>query len=163
MSHRPRKHIPLKSQLASALACLLPQAERDAYRAARVPAEVIIRLFSPDHIALHTFTADDHWSNLTPALRGPHAEKSRRDTAIAAKVKRLAAVGVRSVTPEMKRADVSSIFDGVPVATRCKHCGGDGIGCCRGRFGRKIASRPFPPKGSRPFRSVAPAQRPPPR
>lgn len=115
---RKRKHISLKTQLASALACLLPQAERDAYRAARVPAETIIRLFSPDHIALHCFGADDHWSNLTPMLRGPHAEKSRGDTARAAKAKRLA--GETCIGPR-----------------------------------KKIPQRPnpWPPCGSRPFRS----------
>jgi len=135
---RKRKHISLKTQLASALACLLPQAERDAYRAARVPAETIIRLFTPDHIWLFSLGGPDEWWNLDPKRRPAHADKSRHDTTIAAKVKRLASVGVRSITPEMKRADVSGIFDGVPVR----------------RPKRKMACRvdPWPPKGSRPFR-----------
>lgn len=37
------------------------------------------------------------------------------DDPLSASGKRLAAVGVESITPEMKRADVSNIFEGVPV------------------------------------------------
>jgi len=86
-----RKAIKRKEYLAAALACLLPQDQRDALRAARVPAEAVLRLFTPDHIVLHCFETPrrDEWHNLTPALRPAHAEKSRRDTKIAAKVKRL--------------------------------------------------------------------------
>lgn len=88
---RKRKAIRKDDYLAAALACLLPQAQRDALRAAKVPAQTVIRLFSPDHIGLHCFEAPDRddWHNLTPVIRGPHAEKSRTDTKIAAKVKRL--------------------------------------------------------------------------
>jgi hypothetical protein len=88
-SHRKRKAIPLSEQLASALACLLPQAQRDELRAAKAPAQRVIRLFSPDHIVLHCMDGSDSWWNLTPCLRPEHKEKSRLDTAIAAKVKRL--------------------------------------------------------------------------
>lgn len=141
---RKRKHISLKTQLASALACLLPQAERDAYRAARVPAETILRLFSPDHIHLFALGGSDAWWNIDPKLRPAHAEKSRRDTGVVAKVKRLQA----------KYGHCQEHAENMRAVMRCKHCGGDGIGCCRGRFGRKIASRPnpWPPRGSRPFR-----------
>jgi hypothetical protein len=88
-----RKAIPLEQQLASALACLLPQDKRDELRRAKVPAKDVIRLFSQDHIGLYCFKAPDRdeWHNLTPILRAAHAEKSKRDTSIAAKVARLRA------------------------------------------------------------------------
>lgn len=88
---RKRKAIRKDDYLAAALACLLPQEQRDSLRAAKVPAQAVIRLFSPDHIGLHCFEAKDRdrWHNLTPCLRPAHKDKSRRDTAIAAKVKRL--------------------------------------------------------------------------
>ena len=87
---RTRKAIPLEQQLAAALACLLPQDQRDALRAAKVPAKTVIRLFSPDHIHLHSLGGSDRWWNLDPKQRPAHADKSRQDTSIAAKVKRLA-------------------------------------------------------------------------
>jgi hypothetical protein len=86
---RKRKAIPLSEQLAAALACLLPQSQRDELRHARVSAKQVIRMFSPDHIVLHCMDGSDAWWNIDMKLRPAHAEKSRRDTAIAAKVKRL--------------------------------------------------------------------------
>jgi hypothetical protein len=88
---RHRKAIRKDEYLAAALACLLPQDQRDALRRAKVPAKDVIRLFSPDHIGLHCFEAPDRdaWHNLHPRLRPDHREKSRRDTTIAAKVVRL--------------------------------------------------------------------------
>ena len=47
-----RKPIRKDEYLAAALACLLPQEQRDELRRARVPAQDVIRLFSPDHIGL---------------------------------------------------------------------------------------------------------------
>lgn len=84
-----RKAIRKDDYFAAALACLLPQAKRDELRAAKVPAQTVIRLFSPDHIHLHSLGGSDQWWNLDPRLRPAHAEKSKRDTSIAAKVKRL--------------------------------------------------------------------------
>lgn len=86
---RPRKHIPLTERLAMALACLLPQEQRDDLRARKVPAKSIISLFEADHIVLHALGGSDFWWNLHPTLRMQHREKSRRDTSICAKVKRL--------------------------------------------------------------------------
>src|SRR5580692_9839748 len=86
---RKRKAIRKDEYLAAALACLLPQNRRDALRAAKVPAKEVIRLFSPDHIWLYSLGGPDLWWNLDPKLRPAHAEKSRGDTTIAAKVKRL--------------------------------------------------------------------------
>jgi hypothetical protein len=128
---RKRKAIPLEQQLAAALACLLSQDQRDALRAAKVPAKQVIRLFSPDHIWLYSLGGPDLWWNLDPKLRPAHAQKSRGDTSIAAKVKRLQTkmVGTARVTTYLV----------TPSRTKPK---------------RKIPQRkhPWPPRGSRPFR-----------
>jgi hypothetical protein len=155
---RRRKAIPLSEQLASALACLLPQAQRDELRHARVPAEQVIRLFTMDHIGLHCFEEPhrDEWHNISPMLRGPHKEKSRQDTAIAAKVKRLQNQfldrGVMALVEVMDRQ----------MACQPRRTG-------RGSFSGSGATKPlpkpkrsrWPKKGSRPIRwwSVAKKQR----
>jgi hypothetical protein len=89
MSKRPRKYIALYERLAAALALLLPAAERDELRSARAPARQVIARFAFDHNVLHALGGADAWWNLTPMLREQHVEKSRRDTAVAAKVKRV--------------------------------------------------------------------------
>jgi hypothetical protein len=87
---RARKHIPIAEKLASALADRLPQHERDALRASRMPAQQIIRMFTPDHNVLHTHGGSDKWFNLTMRRRGPALKaKDNRDTSIAAKSVRL--------------------------------------------------------------------------
>ena len=87
---RRRKHIPIAEKLASALADRLPQHERDLLRANRVPARQIIRLFTPDHNVLHSFSGSDKWWNLTMRRRGPELKaKDNHDTSIAAKSVRL--------------------------------------------------------------------------
>jgi hypothetical protein len=87
---RARAYIPLTELLASALSMLLPQEERDAMRAARVPASAVIKLFTPDHIQLHTFGGKDTWENLDMKRRGPALKlKDNRDTSIAAKARRI--------------------------------------------------------------------------
>jgi hypothetical protein len=89
---RARKHIAIAEKLASALADRLPQHERDALRASRVPAQQIIRMFTPDHNVLHTHGGSDKWFNLTMRRRGPDLKaKDARDTSFAAKVKRITA------------------------------------------------------------------------
>lgn len=87
---RPRAHIPLPEKLAAALCLLLAKEERDLLRAAKVPAKDVIEMFDFDHVILHALGGSDEWHNLTPMLRPEHREKSRRDTAIVAKVKRVA-------------------------------------------------------------------------
>ena len=87
---RARKHIPLREQLAAALSMLLPAPLRDELREQKAPARTVIALFSPDHNILFALGGPDKWWNLTPMLREPHKEKSRRDTSIVAKVKRVA-------------------------------------------------------------------------
>jgi hypothetical protein len=116
---RKRKYIPLTERLAAALACLLPQAQRDDLRARKVPAKAVIGLFDQDHIVLHAFDGSDRWHNLDPKIRAPHRIKSAGDTAIVAKVKRIR--GETCNGP--KRAIPSRPF---PRSTR------------------KIQSRPFP-------------------
>jgi hypothetical protein len=89
MTKRARKHIALPEKLAAALSMLLPQADRDVLRDLKVPAKQVIALFQFDHAILHARGGSDRWHNLTPLLKAPHREKSRRDTSIVAKVKRL--------------------------------------------------------------------------
>jgi len=84
-----RKHIPMRERLAAALSMLFDQRGRDWHRAQQTPARVIISLFEFDHNILHAHRGPDQWWNLTPMFKGAHREKSRRDTAIVAKVKRL--------------------------------------------------------------------------
>lgn len=86
---RKRNYIPLPEKLAATLACLLPQADRDDLRNRKVPASAIIALFQFDHLALHSSGGDDGWHNLHPLLVAEHREKSKRDTSIAAKAKRI--------------------------------------------------------------------------
>jgi hypothetical protein len=86
---RARKYISLRERLAAALSLLLPQEQRDDLRARQVPAKTVIALFEPDHNVLHALGGKDRWWNLTPLLKAPHREKSRRDTSIVAKVRRL--------------------------------------------------------------------------
>lgn len=75
--------------MAAVLACLLPQAQRDSLRKSKVDAAKIISLFHFDHIHLHSQGGSDEWWNLDPKLAEVHKEKSRRDTSIAAKSKRI--------------------------------------------------------------------------
>lgn len=91
MARRKRDYIPYSERLAAALACLLHPEDRNVYRAGMVNADHIIGLFTFDHIHLHALDGADAWWNLDPKLRGPHREKSRKDTGIVAKVRRLSA------------------------------------------------------------------------
>ena len=76
-------------QLAAALACLLPQERRDELRERKAPAAEVIRCFERHHITLHAFGGADKWWNLHPMLKAEHRERSRGDTSIAFKAKRL--------------------------------------------------------------------------
>src|SRR5579883_1228428 len=83
---RARKYISLREKLAAALSLLLPQELRDELRAAKVPAKSVISMFHQDHNILFALDGADKWWNLTPLLKDPHRQKSRRDTSIVAKV-----------------------------------------------------------------------------
>lgn len=86
---RKRAYIPLPEKLAAALACLLPQEHRDDLRGRKVPSSEVLSLFQFDHIALHALGGEDFWFNLDPRLVASHKEKSKRDTSIVAKAKRI--------------------------------------------------------------------------
>lgn len=86
---RVRKYINLRERLAAALSMLLPQELRDELRAAKVPAKQIIAMFHQDHGELYALGGADRWWNLTPLLVIVHKQKSRKDTSIVAKVRRL--------------------------------------------------------------------------
>lgn len=91
---RKRGYVRMEDKLAAALACLLLQEQRDELRRGKVPAADILALFEWDHIVLHAHDGSDLWWNLDPKLVAVHREKSRRDTAIVAKVRRLRANAV---------------------------------------------------------------------
>ncbi len=86
---RKRDYVRLPEKLAATLACLLPQEVRDDLRNRKVPAPEVISLFNFDHIVLHAFDGSDLWFNLDPKLIQPHREKSKKDTSIVAKAKRI--------------------------------------------------------------------------
>lgn len=79
----------MKQRLAAALACLLPPMRRDELRRLHAKAEDVLSLFEFDHVVLHAHDGSDEWWNLDPKHVAAHREKSRRDTSIVAKVKRL--------------------------------------------------------------------------
>lgn len=103
---RKRKSPSLRTKLAAAL---LFQPVRDrrgrpvldadgcltyalTYAEARLlTADQMLSLFEYDHDTLHALDGSDEFWNFTPRLRMEHRQKSRRDTAIAAKTKRVAA------------------------------------------------------------------------
>jgi hypothetical protein len=75
---------------AAALAERLPPEDYDKARIERWPASRVIRLFTPDHIALHAWGGSDRWWNLSMTRRGPELKaKDAADTSRAAKVKRI--------------------------------------------------------------------------
>lgn len=87
-----RKAIPLKTKLAAALACLLPQSQRDELRANRVSPEMVISLFRHDHITPHADGGSDEWWNIDPLQTAVHEEKTAKiDVPRIAKGKRLRA------------------------------------------------------------------------
>ena len=86
---RARKYVRIREKWAAALAELLPQERRDELRQRKVPAKVVIALFHTDHNILHAFDGEDRWWNFTPLPKEVHLQKSRLDTAIVAKSKRI--------------------------------------------------------------------------
>ncbi len=81
-----REHISIKTKLASALLTL---GHVDYSHAKGMTADQIISLYAWDHGILHAIEPIDSFWNLTPRLIAEHREKSKRDTAIVAKSKRL--------------------------------------------------------------------------
>ena len=81
-----RAHISLRTKLASALLALGHVPYDDAKQ---MTADQIVSLYQWDHAVLHGVEINDAFYNLTPMLIAPHRAKSRKDTGIVAKVKRL--------------------------------------------------------------------------
>ncbi len=81
-----RAHIGLKTKLASALLALGHVSYTDAQA---MGAENLISLYQWDHNILHGIKVNNEFWNLTPKLIREHREKSKRDTAIVAKSKRI--------------------------------------------------------------------------
>lgn len=87
-----RKALSLATKLAAALACLLPQAERDELRARHAAPEEVISRFHQDHIVPHADDGTDDWWNINPLLVALHQEKTAKvDVPRIAKGKRLRA------------------------------------------------------------------------
>lgn len=120
-----RDHISWKTKYAAALRLI---GNIDYDHAKQMHEDQIISLFQVDHGILHAIDPiNDHW-NLTPRLRPEHKDKSRRDTGIVAKVKRIERM------PERWR-DILAPKKNIPKSTsRLK-------GKSRWPQGRKIASR----------------------
>ena len=81
-----RAHVSLKTKLASALLAL---GHVDYSHAKGMTADQIISLYAWDHGILHAIEPIDSFWNLTPRLIAEHREKSKLDTAIVAKSKRI--------------------------------------------------------------------------
>jgi hypothetical protein len=91
-----RPHVNLTTKLASALLTIVrddgtgnlaPVIPRD--EAKQMTAESIVSRFDFDHVELYALGGSIHPSNLVPRPRAEHREKSRKDTSVVAKVKRL--------------------------------------------------------------------------
>jgi hypothetical protein len=81
-----RKPISLTKKLAAALLTIGDIPYDDAKQ---MTAAQIISLYQFDHGVLHGVEVIDEPWNLTPRLIAPHRKKSRTDTGIVAKVKRI--------------------------------------------------------------------------
>lgn len=82
----PRKHISDRTKLASTLLALGDIPYDDAKQ---MTSAQIISLYHFDHGELHAFTGNDQFWNLTPRLILPHRAKSKIDTGIVAKARRI--------------------------------------------------------------------------
>lgn len=81
-----RAHISLETKLAAAL---LARGEIPYEHAKLMTADQIISLYHFDHNILHGIEINDQFWNLAPMLLMAHREKSKKDTAIVAKVARI--------------------------------------------------------------------------
>lgn len=136
---RKRDHIPLSELLASALADRLPAAQRDELRAAKVPADNVIRLFTPDHNIRHAEAGSDRWWNLTMRLRGPELKaKDNRDTSEVAKNDRIGAEHREHLQAMARKLAGPSPFVDMPER---------GSRASRWPQGRKLQGRGFQSRG----------------
>lgn len=141
MTAPKRKHIALSEKLATALADLMPKGMRDDLRHRKVPASDIIAMYEFDHIILHAHGGADKWWNLTAMAKVIHREKSRKDTSIVAKTKRL---GKTHTEHKRFMENMGQVGDELERATGAKPK------LFRWPT-RKLPSRPFP-KAHRPMR-----------
>ena len=81
-----RKHLSLRTKLASALLALGDVPYKDAKQ---LSEDQVLSLYQWDHGQLAALDGPDVFWNLTPRLIAPHREKSRKDTSIVAKVRRV--------------------------------------------------------------------------
>lgn len=134
-----RKHISLKTKLASALLELghIPYADAKEMGEAN-----FLSLWTFDHGILHGVEVNNSFWNLTPRLIVPHREKSRKDAGVVAKVKRLEkahAAHIERMTQLVFKAQLA--FERI-------HTGNGNFEYTRTtqrpKFKRKIPSRPFP-------------------
>jgi hypothetical protein len=147
---RKRKSISLAEQLAAALACLLPQAQRDELRHAKASAKSVIRLFTMHHLDYHALGGSDAWFNLHPLPRKAHAERFGQDAAAIAKVKRLQ----RQFRPELVGGMVALVEVMDRQIPRQGRREGAGARSGKPKPKQRISqrARPWPPRGSRPMR-----------
>lgn len=122
-----RAHISLKTKLASALLALGHVPYDDAKA---LTADQLISLYHWDHGILHGIEINDEYWNLTPILIQTHREKSKRDTAIVAKskrIRRLEAMHRERISLAAINTELNALKWDPPLK-------------------RKIPSRPFPNK-----------------
>lgn len=95
-----RAHISDRTKLASVLLVL---GQIDYEHAKAMGRENFLSLWQFDHGILHAIEVNDEFWNLTPRLISPHREKSRKDTSIVAKVKRISRANDAAVNRLLKR------------------------------------------------------------
>ena len=81
-----RKHITLKTKLASTLKALGHVPHDDCKQ---MTEDQFISLFQYDHNVLHTHDGGDEYWNLTPMLIVAHRVKTKTDAGVIAKVRKL--------------------------------------------------------------------------
>lgn len=149
---RRRAHLSLKTKLAAALltikrvdatGVLVPVIDYEMSKT--MTADQICAAFEFDHTTLAAFGGGEHPSNLVPRPVAEHKEKSRRDTTIAAKAKRINSAEVafrhRLLAKNLpssngRTSDFGSENGGSSPPGRTKILGSKGTGFAR-RYDRK--------------------------
>ena len=108
-----RAHVSLKTKLASALLALGHVPYEDAKA---MGADSLISLYHWDHGILHGIEVNNEYWNLTPRLIAEHREKSKRDTAIVAKSKRI----VRKQEAHLERMGMDMVSGAIVDSPRRK-------------------------------------------
>jgi hypothetical protein len=126
-SSRKRKAPNLSEKLASALLtiCRMGASGKLEYvihpeEAKTLDAKSIIARYEFDHVVLHCFGGSNHPSNLVPRPKPEHREKSRRDTSIAAKDKRITPAQAEFQRKMLSKAGVETNEPGPVKKTKAK-------------------------------------------